>query len=278
MEYKHELVLPNDDLPFKIFIFEGKEGNYRVVKHWHQSIEIFLVLEGAIDFYMNASHYPLYRNQFVLVNSNEIHSIHASLPNYTLVLQIPVQTFDRYWEEDGSLIFRRVNTGRDTEITKVIEDIFRYYQDKEYGGRMMVKSLFYKLLYMLLVYCREENVDEEWLKQTKKLEKLSKITYYIKQNYNQELTLDQVASRFGFSPPYLSRMFQKYAGVNYKTFLQNIRVEYGFKDLLNTDKTIGEIALNNGFPNSKAFSKIFERRYGCLPSEYRKKQKIKKCH
>ena len=28
-DFKHELVLPNEDLPFKLFLFEGKEGNYR---------------------------------------------------------------------------------------------------------------------------------------------------------------------------------------------------------------------------------------------------------
>ena len=46
MDYKHELVIPNEDLPFRLFLFEGKDGNYRVPKHWHRSVEIFLVLEG----------------------------------------------------------------------------------------------------------------------------------------------------------------------------------------------------------------------------------------
>ena len=39
--YKHELVVPNEDLPFKLFVFEGKEGNYVRDRHWHRSIEIF---------------------------------------------------------------------------------------------------------------------------------------------------------------------------------------------------------------------------------------------
>ena len=59
MEYRHEVVIPNDDIPFKMFIFEGKEGNYKVGKHWHQSVEIFLVTEGTIDFYVNSQYFPL---------------------------------------------------------------------------------------------------------------------------------------------------------------------------------------------------------------------------
>lgn len=59
MEVRHELVIPNDDLPFRLFIFEGRDGNYKVTKHWHHSVEIFLVQEGRIDFYINNSTYPL---------------------------------------------------------------------------------------------------------------------------------------------------------------------------------------------------------------------------
>jgi len=75
MEVRHELVIPNDDLPFRLFIFEGRDGNYKVTKHWHHSVEIFLVQEGRIDFYINNSHLSLQKQNFGLVNSNEVHSI-----------------------------------------------------------------------------------------------------------------------------------------------------------------------------------------------------------
>ena len=48
--YKHELVVPNENMPFKLFVFEGKEGNYVRDRHWHRSIEIFAVFEGSITF------------------------------------------------------------------------------------------------------------------------------------------------------------------------------------------------------------------------------------
>jgi AraC-like DNA-binding protein len=42
---------------------------------------------------------------------------------------------------------------------------------------------------------------------------------------------------------------------------------------MNTDHEIGKIAMNHGFPDSRAFSKAFKKRYGSLPSTYRKKIK-----
>ena len=38
MEFQHELIIPNEGLPFKLFLFEGRNGNYVREKHWHTSI------------------------------------------------------------------------------------------------------------------------------------------------------------------------------------------------------------------------------------------------
>lgn len=77
MDYSHEIIIPNDDLPFKMFIFEGSQGGYIRQKHWHRSIEIFAVFDGEMEFYLNDERYPLHPGEFMLVNSNELHSIYA---------------------------------------------------------------------------------------------------------------------------------------------------------------------------------------------------------
>ena len=53
MEFQHEIIIPNEGMPFKLFLFEGKDGNYVREKHWHTSVEFFAVLEGELFFYMN---------------------------------------------------------------------------------------------------------------------------------------------------------------------------------------------------------------------------------
>ena len=40
MEFQHELIIPNEGFPFKVFLFEGGNGNYVREKHWHTSVEI----------------------------------------------------------------------------------------------------------------------------------------------------------------------------------------------------------------------------------------------
>ncbi len=75
MEFQHELIIPNEGLPFKLFLFEGRNGNYVREKHWHTSIEIFTVMEGSLSFYIDEVEYPLKAGEFLIINSNEVHSI-----------------------------------------------------------------------------------------------------------------------------------------------------------------------------------------------------------
>lgn len=271
MEFRHEVVIPNDDMPFKMFIFEGKDGNYRVTKHWHRSVEIFLVKEGNIDFYINSTQYSLYEDDFVLVNPNDVHSIESPEPNITIVLQFPVECFDGYVDDDPYIMFAKRSAGDNQALAELVTDLYRIYETQEYGYKLMVKARFFELLHLLLTRFRVEQVDKAVLQQKKHLSKLSRVTQYMKENYSEELVLEDVARQFGFSPTYLSRMFHKYAQVGYRTYLMDLRVKYAFRELVNTGHTISEIAMEHGFPDSRSLSKAFKKRYGCLPSEYRKR-------
>ncbi len=276
MEFCHELIMPNQGLPFKIFLFEGGEGNYFRDKHWHRSVELFAVYDGTLQFYLDEEAYPLRTGEFMLVNSNEIHSIDSPEPNRTIVLQIPLKTFEDYYTGEQFIRFTHDSLPQDREVMKLIRDIYAAYEEQACGYEMKVKGLYYMLLYLLVTDYRETDVTPDMVKWHKNLNRLSLITDYIKENYASELSLEALAGIFGYSPTYLSRMFQKYAGINYKSYLQNIRVERAFRELANTDHTVSEAAMNNGFPNSKALAKAFQKKYGILPSEYRKRQNRKK--
>ena len=276
MEYSHEIIIPNDDIPFKMFVFEGKDGNYIREKHWHRSVEIFALFEGNLEFYVNENRYALKPGEFMLVNSNEIHSIHSPNANFTIVLQIPLSTFEKYYTDDRFIYFSHSSRLQDENVMRLIEDMYQTYVEKDVGYELKVQSHFYMLIYLLVSKYREINVDDEMVKSNKKLNKLSSITGYMKENYKTDLSLESLAETFGYSPTYLSRMFQKYAKTNYKSYLDNLRLEYAYKDLVNTDLPIGVIASQNGFANSKAFTKVFQKKYKKLPSEFRKEDLNKK--
>ena len=270
MEFQHELIIPNEGLPFKVFLFEGENGNYVREKHWHTSIEIFAVMEGSLDFFVNKEEYPLKAGEQIIINSNELHSIHAIEKNKTVVLQIPLKQFENYFTAQRYIRFRGQEELVDKKLASLLRKLYHVYSERKIGYEFRTISIFYEIMYILVKDYRVTETREKDIRHSRRLDALSKITTYMREHYREELKLSDVAATFGYSDAYLSRMFQKYAKINYKTYLQDIRMAYAYRDLLNTDHTISQIALDNGFCSSRGFSGEFQKRYGLLPSEMRK--------
>ena len=284
MEFQHELIIPNEGLPFKLFLFEGAGGNYVREKHWHTSVELFAVLDGRLSFFLNEEEYPLEAGELIIINSNEIHSIHAPEKNETVVLQIPLKQFEDYFTAQRFIRFRSAaRQGRDRtakipdnrKLAFFIEELYKVYTAREVGWEFRTMALYYNILFLLVKDYRESEAAEKEIQDSRRLDALSKITTYMREHYTEDLKLSDLASLFGYSDAYLSRMFKKYAKVNFKSYLQEIRMAYAYRELMNTDYTISRIAMDNGFADSRAFSKEFRKRYGILPSEIKRVEQKK---
>ena len=285
MEFQHELIIPNEGLPFKLFLFEGGHGNYEREKHWHTSIEIFAVLKGRLTFFLNEVEYPLEAGELIIINSNEIHSIHAPEKNETVILQIPLKQFEKYFTAQRFIRFTsaaRVARDRNSKapdnrkLAFFIEELYKVYRAKEEGWEYRTMALYYNILYLMIKDYRETEAAQEEIQDSRRLDALSKITTYMREHYTEELKLSDMATLFGYSDAYLSRMFKKYAKINFKAYLQEIRMSYAYRELINTEKTISQIALDNGFASSRAFSGEFQKKYGQLPSDLRQIIKCQK--
>ncbi len=285
LEFQHELIIPNEGLPFKIFLFEGGQGNYEREKHWHTSIEIFAVLKGRLSFFLNEEKYPLEAGELIIINSNEIHSIHAPQINETVVLQIPLKQFEKYFTAQRFIRFAsaaRVARDKNSKapdnrkLAFFIEELYKVYRVKEEGWEYRTMALYYNILYLLIKDYRETEAAQEEIQDSRRLDALSKITTYMREHYTEELKLSDMATLFGYSDAYLSRMFKKYAKINFKAYLQEIRMSYAYRELINTEHTISQIALDNGFASSRAFSREFQKKYGQLPSDLRQIVKCQK--
>lgn len=269
MEFSHELIVPEAGFPFKLFLFEGGRGNYRREKHWHRSVEIFAVCSGRLGFYIEDELCPLSDGEFMIVNSNEVHSIEAPLPNETVVLQIPLKMFENYFTGEQFIWFSHERGRRDEHFLELVRRLYETYQNRDCGYDMKMRSIFYEIMYLLVKDYRLTEVDASYMRRNRNLNRLSSITSYMKENYAGDLTLEEIARTFDYSPNYLSRMFRRYAGLTFKSYVQSIRLEYAVKDLDSGRYSVTETAIRNGFSGSKALARAFQKKYGMLPSEYK---------
>ena len=197
----------------------------------------------------------------------------AQKTEYVLELNKEGQTYRKSNVKSDIICFTHRERVQDEQLVELVEKMYATYQEKEIGYELQVQSYFYRLLYLMVTKYRKMNVSEEIVREHRNRNRLSSITGYIKENFKEDLSLEGVAQSFGYSPTYLSRMFRKYAKINYKEYVQGIRLEYAYRELTGSDALVEEIAEHNGFADGRAFAKAFQKKYGVRPSEFRRRQK-----
>lgn len=93
---------------------------------------------------------------------------------------------------------------------------------------------------------------------------------YIREHYAEALTLSEVAEHVGFSPHYLSRLFQEELGESFNGFVTRLRVEKAIELLAEGRLKVYEVAEKVGIPNYRYFSVLFRKWTGVSPTEYKK--------
>lgn len=94
---------------------------------------------------------------------------------------------------------------------------------------------------------------------------------YIKEGFNEDLSLDEVASHVYLNPAYFSRLFKQETGENFSNYLIKLRMMEAIDIMKRSNYKISEICLKVGYKNSKYFSRVFKNYTGCTPSQYQMK-------
>ncbi len=100
---------------------------------------------------------------------------------------------------------------------------------------------------------------------------IKELELYILNNFREEITLNDVAKQANLSPNYLSHLFKKETGQNFKTYLNTLRYDYAKKLLAFTDMTVQEICNECGFHDYPNFIRRFRQHTDLYPSAYREK-------
>lgn len=92
---------------------------------------------------------------------------------------------------------------------------------------------------------------------------------YIREHYAEPLSLPALAREVGLSPAYLSTIFSRSVGMSFTEFVQRMRIDMVRSLLLETERSITDIAFSTGFNSLTHFNYVFRKLEGCAPSHYR---------
>jgi len=99
--------------------------------------------------------------------------------------------------------------------------------------------------------------------------RIQKVITFLNSNYQKEIRLLDVANYVNMSEVSFSRFMKKRTGKNYIEYLNDLRLGIASRHLVDSSKTVSEISYECGFNNLSNFNRIFKKRKGFTPKEFR---------
>jgi len=93
---------------------------------------------------------------------------------------------------------------------------------------------------------------------------------HLVRNFRDEVRLEDILKLTGMSRPTFARQFKVHSGRSFSEFMNGIRLQAACRELIETDRSVLEIALDCGFNQISFFNRLFRREKGCCPSDFRR--------
>jgi YesN/AraC family two-component response regulator len=101
--------------------------------------------------------------------------------------------------------------------------------------------------------------------------RVKRVKQFLQRNYDRKVCLEDAARVVYFSPKYLSRAFKEVTGERFSDYRLRVKMEKAKKQLRKTGHTVAQIAIHLGYENPESFIRMFKKKTGLTPSEYRAK-------
>ena len=153
-------------------------------------------------------------------------------------------------------------SSRPKQFEDLFKEAFRVYNSGSAACNMEAKALVYLIISKLL----QEN-EKQFFKKSK-YKGIKDVAEYIKSNYKEKITMDDLVQISGYSISHFSRLFKELYGLSPVDYINYIRIDNAKKLLRSDMLTLSEIAEECGFSNAYYFSRVFKMKTNMTPREY----------
>lgn len=248
----------------------------------HNCFEFIYVTEDSAYISINSENYIVGEGESVLIPPHTKHSYrHDEAGNGSICIYFDINIIDK--NKDAVRLASALSVPQ-----KYSDNTFmNYFISSIDQGEMQLRFL---MLIMKLYYIatesknnqydssnrsdeinNEENQENQENMENKKRMISGEVISYMKEHYMEKIYMNDVAAHLNTTYRTLSRKFKKETGMTLIDMLTDIRIEAAKSLLLNTDKSVSEIAYESGYENEFYFSAMFKNREGCSPMTFRTK-------
>ena len=154
-------------------------------------------------------------------------------------------------------------------VSGCIAPIYSVCSRRPFGYQIAVKGFLFQLLFALLT---NHTMIQETGSQTghrKALEKVKLVLAYVQRHYGRAISIEEIAGVCHYSKSHFMKFFKEAMGVGFIQYLNDYRLGIASQRLLSGQEGILEVAGSCGFENLSYFNRLFKRKYGMSPGQFR---------
>lgn len=273
--------LPDADFPFAI---RQNTRHGSIDLHAHEFVELVLIRRGQATHFSADCEYPIRAGDVFVIHTDQAHGYRVSrdfelvnimyrpeafpidqaalarLPGFRVLFSL--EASDRRAFGFGAHLHLAPDDR--ARIQNLIAAIDREMTATPPGYQSLVGGLFTQLtVHLSRLYAEPPHPPVAALLE------IEPTLDYLRQSFDQDLKLDDLANRAGLSVSTLLRRFRTATGSSPVEFLLNLRLERAREILSTTDRRITDVAFDSGFRDSNYFTRRFKRHTGLSPRAYR---------
>lgn len=247
--------------------------DFQIPSHFHKNLELILPLNGSAAVCVNQQEYTVTSDACLLILSYQLHSI--QIPSDAKVW---VATFSPHYVKAflSALGNQKPNTPFFFLSPEVRSLLFRQLVEP-YPKNLLInrqtelpKALEFKLKSCLYAVCGDYWEQVTFTPGNKDAETISiDILRYIATHFQDDISLQSAAAALGYNYQYLSRIFHQTIGLNFKSVLNQYRLEYAIQLLRENKKSVSEAAFESGFQSLRTFHRVCFEIYNIPPTKLR---------
>jgi AraC-like DNA-binding protein len=269
----------------RLFISTAKTRKNNLRIHYHTLIEISLILRGNGIYKTNNQTHNIQEGDIFFYRPNEAHCITDIEEGGMELLNLHISPYYLYTNFQNALNSNYIkilaanfplksNKLNDTlsleqldEVKHLILTIRREMENKKSDYLTFVCNYISSILILISRSYKNAKFSQ---KEKQNYQRLMQAIKYIDSHFKDNITLDEIAQKIGYSRCYFSSIFKKCMGMSIWDYICIKRIEEALTLIKTTDKNIADIALDCGFNNAVNFNKLFKKYTNVTPNFFRK--------
>lgn len=247
----------------------------RLVQKDLRKTDVLYLMKGKAELRIDEADYEMRADNIVIVNKHESYQLVTSDED-SLLFYFSISDFLLSQALETGVISFDCNSikepGKNYQSTRelIIEIINLLLFENDRTNFLQISKVYRLLNELSSLFIEYSSLG---IHQDKRIQQ---ITRFIKERYYDNITLAELAELVHMDTAYFSKFFKKNLGTNFKDYLSHIRMQHAVRDLLETDKSITRIAIDNGFFSVNGFNKKFKDHFQLTPSQYRSQNETQK--